>query len=492
MRGTVHKLAVVAAALLAIAGCRQQAAFAPPPRANDKIEVPVQNSVIAVPVTADLTALTRQLEREVPRTLARINRKGETCVAPKRLKVAFVKLKTPRLKCDIVGTVTRGAMRFDGRGQDFVITLPVRATVEARDIGGILKRETATAAANVRIVARLSLNRDWSPTGKVDIRYTWSDEPHVDFLGQRIEFTEAADKELRGAISSLERSLPRELAKLGLRREIEQLWSKAFTSLELNRANPPVWMRITPKELQYGGYSLSGRTATFRLGLKAQTETFVGDRPPNPPTTPLPQLSPLDAAPGKLLFYIPVIADYAQLEPVVQRALVRRSERPFEVPGLGPIRAEFGAVDVYGTEGGRVAVGVTFRATQLEGSLGEAQGQVWLTGIPVNAENSRKIAFDGVQITGDTDRPGADLLLSMANSPGFAQTIGAALAQNFERDYDELMVKITRAIASKREGDLMIRATIDDVRTGRLKAAGQGLYLPVEGTGNAAITLSPR
>lgn len=483
-------IAAVSFSALALAGCKNEVAFAPPPRANDTIAVPVQNSVIAVPVTADLTALTRQLEREVPRTLARINRKRETCVAPKRVKVAFVKLKTPKLKCDIVGTVTRGPMRFEGRGQDFVIALPVRARVEARDIGGVLKRETATAAATVRVIARLSLKPDWSPTGKVDIRYTWSDEPHVDFLGQRIEFTEAADKELRGVIRSLERSLPRELAKLGLRRQIETLWGKAFTSLELNRANPPVWMRITPRELQYGGYSLRGRTATFRLGLKAQTETFVGDRPADLPATKLPRLANLDAKPGKLLFYIPVIADYAQLEPVVQRALVRRSERPFEVPGLGPIRAQFGEVDVYGTTGGRVAVGVTFTAKQVDGSLGEAHGQVWLTGVPVNADNSRKVSFEEVQITGDTDRPGADLLLSLANSPGFAQTIGTALAQNFERDYDELMAKVSRAIQSKREGDLLIRATIEDVRTGRLKAAGQGLYLPVEGTGTASISLS--
>ena len=186
MRGITRRSILALTVLAAITGCRQEPAFEPPPRANDTITVPVQNSVIAVPVTADLTAMTRQLEREVPRTLARINRKKQTCVAPKRVKVAFVKLKTPQLKCDIVGTVTRGAMRFEGRGQDFIITLPVRARVEARDIAGVLKRETATAAANVRVVARLSLNRDWSPTGKVDIRYAWSDEPHVDFLGQRI------------------------------------------------------------------------------------------------------------------------------------------------------------------------------------------------------------------------------------------------------------------------------------------------------------------
>jgi len=51
------------------------------------------------------------------------------------------------------------------------------------------------------------------------------------------------------------------------------------------------------------------------------------------------------------------------------------------------------------------------------------------------------------------------------------------------------MGKVTRAIADKREGDLVIRARIDEVLTGKLKAAGQGLYLPVWGKGEASIVL---
>ena len=74
----------------------------------------------------------------------------------------------------------------------------------------------------------------------------------------------------------------------------------------------------------------------------------------------------------------------------------------------------------------------------------------------------------------------------------FSSTVSAALTQNFEKDFDELLAKITRAIDEKRIGDLIVRAHITDVRTGQLKAAGQGVYLPVWGRGTATIRLAPR
>lgn len=484
-------IAVLVAGCMPLAACKSGTPSGPPPRASDTIQVPAQDSVIAVPVTADLSGLARQLEAEIPRQLWTIDERGQTCVPSERIKVAFVKLKTPTLKCDISGTVTRGALTLSGRGQDIVVTMPIRAVVRAKDIGGILKQETATANAQVRAVARLSLDDRWNPRATMNIEYDWTDAPHVDFLGQRIEFTNAADSKLKGIVARLERTLPRELAKLNLRADIERLWGQAFTSLQLNRANPPVWMRITPQQLQYGGYTINGRRLELRLGMKARTETFVGDRPEDPARTPLPPLARLAEAPGKLMFFVPVIADYDELEPVIARALVKRSARPFEVPGIGLVDAKFGAVEAYGSTKGRVAVGVTFTAKQREGNVGSAKGRIWLTGVPVNRPGSREVGFSQVEITGDTDRADADLLLALANSPGFSQTIGGALAQNFERDYDELMRKVATAIESKREGDLLIRARIEDVRTGKLKAAGQGLYLPVWGTGTADIRLAP-
>lgn len=484
-------LAICALAMgaLVLNACSARDDWGPPPRATDAIAVPPQDSVIAVPVTADLKGLAAALEQEMPRTLYRIDKPRQVCVASKRVKVAFVKLKTPTVRCDITGTVTRGSLRFSGRGEDIVVSFPVHAEVRARDIGGILKQETATADARASARMRISLDSEWNPIGKVDLDYRWTDAPHVDFLGQRIEFREQADRELGKVVARLERTLPRELGKLKLRRRIETLWGKAFTSLELNHADPPVWIRVTPHQLQYGGYSLSGTRLSLRLGMKARTETFVGNRPADPARLPLPPLAKLAETPGRLMFFIPVIADYEQLEPVVRKALVRRQSQPFPLPGVGPVMAQFGNVEVYGTTGGRIAAGVTFAVTAQDRKYGSARGTVWLTGIPVNQPGSREVTFADVAVDGETDRTGANLLLRLANSPGFSQTIAGALAQNFEGDYAVLLTRITRAISDKREGDLLIRAKIDEVTTGRLKAAGQGLYLPVWGKGTATISL---
>lgn len=479
----------LAAVTMALAGCGRNGEVGPPPRTTDAIKAPAQDSVIAVPVTADLGGLAAALEKEIPRTLYTIDKADQVCAKSKKVKVAFVKIKTPTVKCDIHGTVTRGPLRFVGQGQDILVSFPVHADVKARDIGGILKQETATADAIANARMRITLDRNWNPVGKVDLGYSWTDTPHVEILGQRIDFTKDADKELRKVVARLERTLPAELGKLELRNAIETMWGKAFTSVELNHANPPVWMRVTPQQLQYGGYSLTGTKLSLKLGMKARTETFVGDRPADPPRSPLPTMAKLDETPGRLVFFIPVIADYKQLEPVVEKALVMRQARPFPLPGIGPAMAKFGEVEIYGTTGGKIAAGITFTATAQDSKYGSATGKVWLTGVPVNQPGSRKVTFSDVSVRGDTNRKGADLLLKLANSPGFSQTVATALAQNFENDYAKLMDKITRAISNKREGDLVIRAKIDEVTTGKLKAAGQGLYLPIWGKGTASIVL---
>jgi hypothetical protein len=218
-----------------------------PPRATDAIAVPPQASTIAVPITARLDELAAALEREVPRELWSIDQPGQDCVASKRVEVLGVKLKTPRVECHIVGNVVRGPITLSGQGQDLVVTLPLHATVRARDIAGVFKQETATGDAMVRAHVRLSLARDWKPRAALDIQYDWTNEPGIDFLGQRITFTSKADAKLKGVIARLERTLPRELDKLHLDREISRAWASAFTSLELNHANPPVWLRVTRK-----------------------------------------------------------------------------------------------------------------------------------------------------------------------------------------------------------------------------------------------------
>ena len=482
-------IASVLLCVACLAGCDRTPRQAPP-RATDTINVPPQTSTVDVPIVADLDKLARSLEQAIPRRLWSIDKPGQTCLPPKKVKILSAKIKTPAIQCRITGTVVRGPLVLEGSGKTIIVTMPLHAAISARDVGGVLSRETAEADARVRAVIRLDIARDWSPRGTVSIAYDWTDEPHVDFLGQRIEFTSKADAKLAGVVARLERSLPQELGRLQLREQVAQVWGSAFTSVQLNRANPPVWMRITPRQLSYGGYTISRNRVNLALGLTAVTETFVGDRPPDPQRRPLPDMTRTQPGPGRILFAIPVIADYRQLEPVLAKALVKRSRRPFEVPGVGAVRAQFHQVTIYGTTGGKIAVGLRFSAAAEGGE--PSRGTIWLTATPRNAVNDRRVAFDDLTVASVTDSVRTSLLLKLANTPGISGTVSAALTQNFEKDFDKLFGKITRAIDEKRIGDLIVRARITDVRTGQLKAAGQGVYLPVWGRGTATIGLAPR
>ncbi|WP_010545288.1 DUF4403 family protein [Sphingomonas elodea] len=476
--------------LLVLAGCSGDRGGGAPPRAKDGITVTPELSTLTLPLEANLADLAATLERAVPRRLWGIDAPGQTCVAQKHVDLGIATLKTPKIKCRIVGEVTRGRMTIGGSGETIRLAMPLHAVVRAEDIGGVLKRETATADAMAHAVIRLSLGPDWNPRGKISIDYAWRDAPHVDLLGQRIEFTDKADRKLAPVIAKLERELPGELRKLGVRQKIEEAWRSAFTTLSLNRENPPVWMRVTPRQLRYGGYAITGNRLQLRLGMEALTETFVGQRPADPTATPLPAMQPLQGPMGKVSLFVPVIADYRELEPVLMKALVKRSARPFDVPGVGPVRARFETATIYGTKGGQMAVGLLFAAEDVAGRIGRTRGTVWLIATPVNLPNSRRVDFQSLGVSGTTDMTGGDLILRLMNAPGMSSFIAASLTQNFERDYAELLGKVSRAIDTRREGPLRIDARLERTRTGTLQASGQGLYLPVWAEGTAAVRLA--
>lgn len=489
------RLARLAAATLlltaTLAACDRKAEVEAPPRATDKAPSPTQKSLIAVPINASTAQLKQALERAVPRTLWTINQRESACVQPQRVKVFGKKVKvTPPIACTIVGQVTRGPLRLRGEGSEIVVDVPIHATISARDVGGVLKGETATGAAMAHARVRIDLTPDWRTQGKARITYGWTRAPGIDFLGRRITFTDEADAKLKPVVAGVEREVNREIAKIDIRKQAADIWRRSFTSIELNHENPPVWMRVTPQRILYGGYRIDGQRINLDLGLEAVTETFVSERPTDPAATPLPRLV-RQAPKPHLDIRVPVIADYAQLQPVVDRALAKRSLRPFELPKVGPMMVKFGKSTIYGAEGGRIAVGVDVDA-KLEIRSGEpTRGRIWMTAVPVNRPGSAEVHFTNLAINGDTDGVGGDLLILLGRSEGFAPLIAEALTQNFTHDLGELQGKIRRAVDQRREGAFVIRTRVDGFEIGEIKAYGNGLYLPVRMVGGARVDYRP-
>jgi hypothetical protein len=483
-------VALMGTALLA--GCNRKAGNPAPPKVETPADLPLQTSTIVVPIIASLSALEAGLNAQVPRRLWQIDKREPKCIAAKRVEVLGIKAKVvPDIACHIVGQVTRGRIRLSGRGGTLIATLPVSATINARDVGGKLKGETATGAATVRAVVRLSVDKSWQPVAKVDLDYNWTEPPGIDFLGQRIKFVDKADAKLKGVIAELERTLPRELAKLRAHDKLDQIWRQGFAVIELNHDKPPAWMRVTPKKLGFGGYRIDKNTIAMTLQAEALTETFVGHRPDDPVSTPLPAPSRLTAPLG-LRFFVPVMADYAQLEPVVLRTLVKRAAKGIDLKGIGPVDAEFGQVTVYATEGGRLAVGIKAKVkARANASLTTTHGEVWLSGIPYNAPGSQLVQVRDLRVATATDRQAVDMLIQLFLDPVVLEDIRNALRHDFATDYERVLAAARKAIAGRREGDFVLSADVKRVNNGEIKVTGQGLFLPVQANGTATIRYSP-
>ncbi len=476
---------------VALAGCSRHHQQGEPPHSTQAIVPPPVISTIAVPLDADLAGLQRLLDEQIPKTLWTIDQPGVTCAAPQHVHLFGARLAiTPALHCRIVGTVTRGAIALHGSGQDIIADVPLNAVISAQDIGGILKRETATGAAMAEAHIRLAVQPDWSVRGTVRLAYDWRQTPGIDFLGRRITFTDKADARLQPVIARLQQRLPAELNRLDLRAKIAKAWASAFTTLNLNEEKPPVWMQVAPQRLTYGGYTIVDRQLQLRLGMTALTATVVGHRPEDPEPRPLPAMAPQPQETGHVTFNVPVIADYAELEPVIERALAKRAKRPFVLP-LGAVTAHFAHIKMYGATNGRIAVGADIDAQPSWNTLPPVQGRLWFVAVPVNAPGSQLVHFRQLSIEGVTNHAGSDLLVELANNPGFADAIGQSLTQNFSHDYGGLLGKIQRALAAKQLGDFVITAHIDAVNNGQLQAAANGLYMPVTLNGTAAITFRP-
>ncbi|MGP7795603.1 DUF4403 family protein [Sphingomonas sp. CLY1604] len=476
---------------LAAPGCSRSGGNEAPPRIDQAAQFPQQTSTIVVPVTASLTSVSNVLDAELPKKLWSINERKADCVAAKRVNVGFAKLKVvPKLGCRIMGQVTRGRISLSGRNNVLLIDLPVKASISARKVGGIVS-ETATGAAMVHAVAHLSIASNWSPKARIAINYDWSTPPGIDILGQRIEFVGMADKRLRPIIADLERTLPRELAKLRLQQQLAVAWRQGFTSVSLNRDDPPAWMRLTPKRLGFGGYRVTGNRIEMILAAEAVTETFIGARPEPAQPTPLPPPSSR-LGPKGLRFFIPVLADYAQLEPVIARALHKLAAKGITLPGVGPVDAEFGKVTVYATSNNHLAIGVTAKVRRQGSAALTAKGTIWLTAIPYNEPNSQVVKARDVRIAGDTDSGVANLLLTLFGDSGVQGSIQQSLTHDFGTDFARLLVDVRKKIGERREGDFVFYTTIDDVRNGSIVATGKGLFLPVNTSGTATIAYRPR
>ena len=476
-------VATVGLALLLVIGGNRRAANPMPLRLTTPLVIPQQTSSITVPITARVADLERLLNYRIPSTF--------TTTAAQQSACASAGL-AGRIGCQFTGTITRGAITVtSGEADTLHVSFPVSGTVNATEMTRFVGKAPVNAAAVIDATIRIGVVGDWRPDAQVSITYRWLTPPGFDVLGRRISAAAVADPIIAGLITRLETAVPECIEKLQPRERLAAAWAQAFAVVPVNPAAPAVWLRVTPEALHFANYRVAEGVLTLGLGASARTETFVGTRPSVPVATPLPPPAPIP--PGGLSAFravVPIVADYAGLEVLVTAALKQVEAPPMTLVGIGPVAAEFDAVKIHPTDGGRLAIGLTLSAATERQWL-RPSGTVWLTAIPYNAPGSKRLDVRDVRVTGSPESANFRLLLSVARSRLVRDRIGRALTRDLTRQHDAALANAGAALANKRLGDFILSVTIDNVTNGTLVAGPEGLYLPVEAVGTAQLRLEP-
>lgn len=482
-----HRAHRIALALLVTAcGSTSSTDSVAPPRAQPSPLPEPAPSQISLPVRVPLPTVAAALEQAIPKNLWQLDKPDQICVAAQKVKLFKARIKvTPDFKCRIVGQVTRGRLRLTGRGNRLRLAMPIHADVEARHIGGIIKREAASADAHVWADVQLGLAQDGHLTSRIAIDYDWDKEPTATIMGVKINLAGKADPKLKAVIARAERDLPARLARLPVRSDLEKIWQQGFTVEQLNRERPPAWLLLKPQQLGFGGLRVVGNDLIIDASLKAIAEVRLGAPPPRPTPTPLPGIAGM--APGKLVLNTHVLADYKTLEPVLAKALNKLSAKGIAIPDYGRVAVQFGKPILYATTNNRLALGVNLSAKGPRGLLA-TKGLVWLTAKVETVPGTERVLVKDIQLaTGKSDDLQLPLLAAVALAPPVEAALEQALAQNFSRDYSKLTVKIDRALQSVKIGPFKLSAKLDKIQHGAVLPLGQGLFMPVSASGSARL-----
>ncbi len=466
-----------------------------PARAGGEPQASAQDSVLVTPVAVPLGNLADDLAQTIPASLWSIDQQLADCVPQKQLGgIGSQVLRTPKIGCRLVGEAKRGRLSLGSRAGALVLRMPVTAQIEARNIGGVVERKTATARAMVTLTARLEVDEDWRLRPDIDIAYRWTQEPGTDFLGARIRLTKLIEKDLRKAVADAERQLEEQLAEINLRAKVERFWQQGHANVPIHQGSPPVWLRVVPSGVGVGAVRASGNELIVEVMLQSATEVFVGEAPAVPEAAPLGNNLKIERDRG-MHVSLPVLATYSELENPALRRLRRMAEEGLVIEGLGRLDVEFEGVTIYATDGGRVAVGITAIAEpvgQRTGRIwGRSRGEVWLIGTPRAEPDSKLVNVSGLQVYGDTDSSVGDLLVMLIGSKEVTSSIEQSLAQDFGEDYDRMVEFARDGLREVQLGEIELSVDIAEIGHGQIEASGAGLYMPLEVHGSVETRYRP-
>lgn len=374
--------------LLGLESCKTAKPAAPTASYSDKkFKREQEISVLNVPIDISSADLEKSINTQLPNPIFEDNSLDDNGGDNLMLKVT-----------------KRAPIRITPLSNNLAVVIPVtiwaKAGYKIEKFGiSLSKYEDTEFSIDIKFNTKVSINPDWSvSTFTSENGFTWVSKPVIKIGGFEIPITTIVEKIIDQQQPEIAKIIDDQVrGKINLKPYVTQAWQQVQAPILINDEYK-TWLKITPQELQMTPITNKGANLRVGIGLKAITETVIGDKP---------LVDKLMAVPN--LRVVPTISDDFEINLVGKISYGEAKRLAFEAVksqvfefSNGKKKVTVAAIDIYG-QGEEVIAAIDL--------IGSLNARVFLRGVPIFDPASNSLVLQNVEFDLDTKNK----LVKMAN-----------------------------------------------------------------------------
>ncbi|GIT99537.1 hypothetical protein TSL6_00440 [Sulfurovum sp. TSL6] len=461
--------------------------YPPSAFANKQIQ---EESIITLPVQADLSVLEKYLNEYVPYDVAVLDERGKVCLKPQDIKVPFIpkcKIKgfkvsckdwtrdfrtVPKIKCDVKGWVKRnGRILLSGNGSTLTFAFPVKA--EASADGYIYG--TARASAILYLNAKLHINNDWTISINITHDFAWSNSPELKLFDLfSIDIKKVIEPKLRKRLDKFAKRVPKLLRKLDIKGMMEEQWEDIQDPLKIDD-DTDTYLLFQPHVASCSQIDIVDHVLRSTISARGKTQVLLGKPPVDYTKTKMTDLETICYKEGKFNFHLPVRITYEEL--------LARSHNKYAdvytidlVKSVVPGMLKVSNPKIGKSSDGRLSISAHISYDNRDEWLKtfdmydwfDTDGEITFTGSPRIDKETRTLIFDDLVYDSTTNNDLFDLLIDTAELAPIQSYLEGLVKFDYGKKIDEGVVKANKSLNEVSQGDLKVtgrleKATVEDI-----------------------------
>lgn len=438
------------------------------------------DSVITLPIHADLQVLEDHINNIIPTLLTDIDEPNRICVEAQYLKTKgiprcrmdgykiscksrTIKIRTvPQIKCDVKGWVKRnGRISVSGQGQTLKFAFPVKAQVSTR----VGVDETANASAILYISATPSINNDWSVSVDISPHFTWTQKPTVTLMKIiKINIQSKVESKLRNKMNTFVKKVPQLLADLEMKEKVHTAWKEIQEPLKID-SDSNTYLLFKPKSASYSGFNIVDNIVKTTISAQGTTEIIVGKPNVDYKKTELCKLGSVPCEEGKFNFHLPVSITYQELLEISNKKLLNAYSIDLikhAIPGLVKVSKP----KIEKMNNGKISITAHINYDNRSQWLRtldvfnwfNIKGEITFNASPRINKTTRSLLLDDLVYDSTTNSDLFDVLVDAAELEPIRSYFSNLIAYEFGPKIDDGIIKVNKALKKFSKGDVNMSA----------------------------------